>query len=289
MSRSVILAFGSGMLAAVNPCGFAMLPAYLSYFVGIDDPSTNSRRSVLRALGVGALLTVGFVAVFGSIGIAARALALPVERYAPWITLVIGGALVVVGIVMIAGKQLTFGLPKLERGGTSRSAGSTLLFGVSYAIASLSCTLPIFTVNVLLVFSAESFGAGMAVFAAYAVGMGLLITALTVSLALARSSLLNRLRAALPYISRVAGGFLIVGGVFVAYWGWWEIQVLGGNLEAGGPADTLLRWQSDLAGRIDRLGPLRIGLVLAVFMAAALAVTSRRSGDAASPKPPARR
>ena len=30
----VSYAFGTGMLAAVNPCGFALLPAYISFFLG---------------------------------------------------------------------------------------------------------------------------------------------------------------------------------------------------------------------------------------------------------------
>ena len=30
-------AFGAGMVSSVNPCGFAMLPAYLGLFVGIRD------------------------------------------------------------------------------------------------------------------------------------------------------------------------------------------------------------------------------------------------------------
>ncbi|MGD9755164.1 MAG: cytochrome c biogenesis protein CcdA, partial [Acidimicrobiia bacterium] len=48
------LAFAAGMLATVNPCGFAMLPAYLSYFVGLeDDPSAaGADRTVLRSVAV---------------------------------------------------------------------------------------------------------------------------------------------------------------------------------------------------------------------------------------------
>ena len=34
-------AFTTGMLATVNPCGFAMLPAYLSYFLGDREPATG--------------------------------------------------------------------------------------------------------------------------------------------------------------------------------------------------------------------------------------------------------
>ena len=34
MTALLILAFGAGMLAPVNPCGFAVLPAYLAYGTG---------------------------------------------------------------------------------------------------------------------------------------------------------------------------------------------------------------------------------------------------------------
>ena len=79
MDAPLALAFGAGMLAAVNPCGFAMLPAYLSYFCGLEgsledgagsaeDASTAGLRAVPRALSVTAVMTAGFVAVFGLVG-----------------------------------------------------------------------------------------------------------------------------------------------------------------------------------------------------------------------------
>ena len=35
------LALTAGMVATVNPCGFAMLPAYLAYFVGAEDAADD--------------------------------------------------------------------------------------------------------------------------------------------------------------------------------------------------------------------------------------------------------
>ena len=55
------IAFGAGMLATVNPCGFAMLPAYLGYFLGLEDARTRTRRPASparlggRPVGVGGL------------------------------------------------------------------------------------------------------------------------------------------------------------------------------------------------------------------------------------------
>jgi len=277
VSPIVVYAFATGMVATVNPCGFAMLPAYLSYFLGIDDPSRDSESAVVRAVGVSAVVTAGFVAVFTVIGVAVNAAAAPIQENVPWATLVIGVLLVGLGIAMLAGFQPSFGLPKLERGGDRRTLGSMFVFGVSYAIASLSCTLPLFLVAVTGVFESDSFVDGLAAFVAYGLGMGLVLTALTVALALARQTLVHRLRGVLPYVHRIAGGLLVLAGGFLVYWGWWELQILAGNYEAGGPADAMKRWQSSLSNWISEVGPTRIGLALAAFVVVALGVAAWRS------------
>ena len=277
MNPIVVYAFATGMVATVNPCGFAMLPAYLSYFLGIDDPSRDSESAVVRAVGVSAVVTAGFVTVFTIIGVAVNAAAAPIQENVPWATLVIGVLLVALGIAMLAGFQPSFGLPKLERGGDRRTLGSMFIFGVSYAIASLSCTLPLFLVAVTGVFDSDSFVDGLAAFVAYGLGMGLVLTALTVALALARQTLVRRLRGVLPYVHRIAGALLVLAGGFLVYWGWWELQVLAGNYEAGGPADAMKQWQSSLSNWISEVGATRIGLVLAGFVVLALGVAAWRS------------
>ena len=52
------LAITAGMVATVNPCGFALLPAYLAAFVGLED-RPGRLGSVGRALAVSAVLTAG--------------------------------------------------------------------------------------------------------------------------------------------------------------------------------------------------------------------------------------
>jgi cytochrome c-type biogenesis protein len=273
----VVYAFATGMVATINPCGFAMLPAYLSYFLGLDDPSTDSQSVVLRAVGISAVVTAGFVVVFTVIGVVLNVAALPIEANMPWATVVIGIALTVLGIAMLAGYQPSFTLPKLERGGDRRTLWSMFVFGVSYALASLSCTLPLFLVAVTGVFSSQSLIGGMGAFVAYGLGMGLVLTAITVALALARQSLVGRLRGALRYTGRIAGGLLVVAGIFLVYWGWWELQVLSGNFDPGGPADTLQRWQTSVSQWVSSMGTTRIGLVLVTFVALTLLVAASRS------------
>jgi cytochrome c biogenesis protein CcdA len=63
----VALAFVAGMVAAFNPCGFAMLPAYLTLV--IDPQSGGQLAAVGRALAATAAMALGFLAVFGSFGL----------------------------------------------------------------------------------------------------------------------------------------------------------------------------------------------------------------------------
>ncbi len=153
-------AFTAGAVATVNPCGFAMLPAYLSYFLGIEAAKgveDDRRASVGTALLVGAAVSAGFLVVFGIVGTLVNAGVSSFIDYVKWATIAIGIGLVVLGIAMLRGYHLPFSTPRLDKGGRNRTLGSIFLFGVSYAIASISCTLPIFLVVVFGTLSRTNF------------------------------------------------------------------------------------------------------------------------------------
>jgi cytochrome c-type biogenesis protein len=225
------LALVSGMVATVNPCGFALLPAYLSAFVGMNDRSGRV-SGVGRAIAVSAVLTAGFITVFGILGVVFGSALNEVQRRAPWVTIVIGVALVGLGISMLSGRELNLRIPKLQRGGSDGTLVSMYLFGVSYALASLSCAIAPF----LTVTSSPSANllSRIVTFTLYGVGMGLVITVLTVAVALARSGVVARFRSFVPHMNRIAGGLMVVAGAYVAYYGWYEWRVLEHNDTSGG-------------------------------------------------------
>ena len=99
-------AFTAGAVATVNPCGFAMLPAYLSYFLGIEaakGAEEDRRASVGTALLVGAAVSAGFLVVFGIVGTLVNAGVSSFIDYVKWATIAIGIGLVVLGIAMLRG------------------------------------------------------------------------------------------------------------------------------------------------------------------------------------------
>jgi cytochrome c-type biogenesis protein len=270
----IALAFGAGMLATVNPCGFPLLPAYLSYFLGVDGTGeTSTRASVGRSLAVGGTVAAGFLAVFLVAGLALSHLQASVYRWAPWLTIVVGIGLFVLGIAMLRGFQLMVNLPKLGKGGRTRTAGSMFVFGISYAVASISCTLPTFMSAVAGTFRRENLASSAVTFLAYAGGMTLVLLALTVSMGLARRSLLQSMRRAMPYVSRAAGGLLVVAGAYVAYYGWYELRVQGGDLSGSPIVSRVTGWSDSISNWVYDVGPVRLGWLLAAALATVVAVT----------------
>ena len=232
-------AFGVGMVATVNPCGFAMLPAYLSFFLGLEGADADTRASVRQALVIGSTMTAGFLVVFGILGIVLDSALSSVQQYLPWVTMVLGIGLVAMGIALLRGRSISLRLPTISGSGSTRQLTSVFLFGVSYTFVSLSCTIPLFIAAVAPSFTDANFASGVAAFLAYGLGMGVVLVALTVALALARHSLVRSLRRVLPYVYRVSGALLVAVGVYVAYYGWYELRTRSGDTSGGGPAQVV--------------------------------------------------
>jgi cytochrome c biogenesis protein CcdA len=275
-------AFGVGMVATFNPCGFAMLPAYLSYFLGLEGEEESRQgqhgdstpeAGILRAIAVGASLSAGFLVVFAGMGLVIETVAREIIRYLPWLTIVLGAGLAVMGVFMLRGRSISVSLPfTARRAGSSRTITSMFLFGMSYAFVSLSCTISLFLATVSTTFTQETFTAGMATFLAYGAGMSLVLMVLTLAMALARTTLVRNLKRIVPHVSRIAAIALIAAGLYVTYYGVYELRVYAGDTSGGGPARAMFDLNSRISNWIQQTGPVRIGLVLAGAVAAAVIV-----------------
>lgn len=218
------LSFLRGLVAAVNPCGFVLLPTYLMFFLGADTSEVSTglgirRASIRRALTVSSALTAGFMAVFVIVGLVTYNFTSWIQQNARYATIVIAVGLIVLGVAMLSGRGGGIALPRLDVGGRDRGVRSMFLFGVAYATASLGCTIGLFLPTLIAVRSGGFIGA-IGNVAAYAAGMGLLITALTVSLAVAKIGLLGVLRRGMHRVEKIAGGFVVISGFYLAYYFW---------------------------------------------------------------------
>lgn len=258
--------FAAGLIAAFNPCGFAMLPTYLTYFLGLEADETSTAKSVLRGGKVGLALSAGFLTVFGIFGLLFEVIlsggARSSVQSSLWVVTIGSGVLVfVLGTAMLRGFQPVLNLPKLQMGTGSREVGSMYLFGVSYGMVSLGCTIGPFLVAVSgSVSNAGVAGASLWAFVAYALGMGSVILFLTMALAAGRRGVANKMRSLLPLINKISGVLLVLAGVYLVFYGWFQKDPINNG---NGVVDLVEGIQADVVNWINNdLGAERAGLIM---------------------------
>lgn len=219
-------AIGAGMVAAVNPCGFAMLPSYLGLYLGTTDGFEGRERlgtRFLRALRISGTMSASFVVLFGIAGIALSVASAAIAKSFPWVGLAVGILLVFGGGRMLAGGMLYASvgdrMADRMRGGV-RQPGLVgyFAYGLAYGLASLSCTLPIFLAVVGSALAVNGLLAGMAQFVVYAAGMGLVISGLTLAVAVFKHAALRRARRVLPVVQPLSALLLLIAGAYIIYY-----------------------------------------------------------------------
>lgn len=281
------LAFAAGLIAALNPCGFAMLPAYLVLVVrGARTGEPGDALATLgRAVVATSAMAFGFLAVFGTFGLLTVTAASTVQRYLPYVTVAIGIVLVAVGIWLLAGRDLA-ALPALARARWAPSArlGSMLGYGLSYAVASLSCTIGPFLAVTGAAVRSDSTVDVLLVFVVYAAGFTLVVGAMAVAAALASSAVADRMRRIVPYVKRISGLLVAVVGLYVGYYGLYEVRLFAFG---GDPDDPVVaaagRLQGAIAGWVHQHGawPWVVGLVTLFLGALVLTWRAKRMSAAA--------
>jgi cytochrome c biogenesis protein CcdA len=266
--------FMLGVLAAVNPCGFVLLPAYLLYFLGID--SNNQQAPVRRALVVSAAVSSGFLLVFVIIGTISRLFTQWIELNAKYAGLLIGLALVVMGIAMLAGWKPSFITPTIA-GQRDRSLRAMFVFGIAYAVASIGCTIGFLTTAILGSIGVNGFASGVVSIVLYGAGMALLVSTLTVTLAVAKGGLLRVLRNGLRYMDKLAAGFIVLTGLYLS---WYWYVAISERTSAGNVTSNVENWQSDVASFLQRQGAWRLAFVFAVVIGLATVVAKRARHNA---------
>jgi len=262
-----------GVMAAVNPCGFVLLPTYLMYFLGLEGsrPSDTQRASLRRALFVGAATSSGFLGVFLIVGTISRLFTNWLEVNAQYASLLIGILLFAMGGAMLFGWKPRMATPNIT-GGADTTVRSMFLFGVAYAIASIGCTIGFVTTVIFGSISAHGFISGLASIVLYGLGMGLLVTSLTVTLAFAQGGLLRFLRHGMRYLDRVAAFFVLLTGLYLA---WYWYAAISEN-RPGTVVSNIENWQSDIATFLQRQGAWKLGAIFIFIITAAVVVVNSR-------------
>lgn len=216
-------AFAAGMVAAVNPCGFALLPGYLGLYLGTEHSAEQLPRRLLRAAGIALVVSASFVVLFGAAGVVVAATSSGIALYFPWIGLAVGVALVAAGASALVGADLHLNLGDRlgDRAGDTARRGGVVgyaAYGVAYAAASLGCTLPIFLSVIAAGMTAGGPARALFQFVLYGLGMGLVLSALTLVAAVVGHGAIRGLRRVGAFLQPLGAVVLLLAGGYVVYY-----------------------------------------------------------------------
>ncbi len=285
---ALLFAFGAGMLATVNPCGFALLPAFFAYYLGTPTdaaPERTQTASVIARVGqgfmVGLAVSAGFAMVFTLAGLLVSVGLRSLVGAVPWAAVVIGVGLVTLGLMFLTGHQIQFRLTRGTGQSAKQAAGyrGLVAFGAAYAVASLSCTLAVLLAVVAQATATANPVQLLGVFAAYALGAASVLVALAIAAALAKETLTRKIRAVLPVVTRLGGAVLVLSGIYlVLYW----LPALTGNRNSPSMGSLTDGASAQLTGWLsENQSPVAIGALILALAGAAAALASRRSSRAA--------
>lgn len=262
-----------GVMAAVNPCGFVLLPTYLVYYLGteLNREDENKTTVLRRGLSVGVAVSSGFVGLFLVVGIISRAFTTVISENAKYASLVIGIGLIAMGIAMLFGWKLPIAQPDISMQ-RKRTTWNMFLFGIVYAIASIGCTIGLLISVILGSVNRHGFVSGVISIVLYGLGMGLLVTSLTVALAFARVGLVSTIKKSFKWFDKVSAAFVVLTGLYVS-WYW-----LGAITDRGsdGVTSRVERWQTKVVQFLQDAGVYPLLIVFGITITAA-AVVIRRS------------
>ena len=266
-----------GMLAAVNPCGFVLLPTYLIAYLSVTDDATVGVR-LRRSIVVGTSVASGFLVVFVVVGIISRIFTNWIEANAKYPALVIGLALIIMGVRMVFGWRPKLWAPSLSGASLRDSFVGMFGFGVVYAVASIGCTIGLLTTAVMGSFSRDGVVSGVLSVALYGLGMGVFVVALTTTLAFAKTALVRGGRGIMQTIDRVSSMLVLATGVYLT---WYRYIAITARTGSDPLLSTLGNWQTNIVSRIADIGamPLLVIFVLVITTALVIVVQQRKASD----------
>jgi len=174
MLKLILTAIVGAMISWIMPCVYPMIPIILSFFGKLAEEKHTGKTGVAISYGVGIAgtfitigLVVGLLTLFVSDASQRSGLASLGNTIAtnPWLNLVIGGVFVLFALSMFG--LFTIQVPSWlisKTDSAGRASGSAhvgaILLGITFALASFTCTVPV--VGFLLGLAASGSASGFA-------------------------------------------------------------------------------------------------------------------------------
>ncbi|MBK89549.1 MAG: hypothetical protein CL772_00010 [Chloroflexi bacterium] len=218
------IAFSAGLVAVFNPCGFALLSVYLSYFM--KDSNTQKTQSVHKTIYestiISTTVTIGFIIVFFIFGLMISGGFYSLKSIFSYVGILISMILLGYGFYVLSGGMIYFSrlsnLSNTIGSSNEKSLRFYFYYGISYGLTSLSCSLPIFMSIVFSFSNTSSLNLLIKDFILFSMGAWFSLIIVSLSL-LFLKSFLEKIKLFFKIYNLATSIILIISGSYlILYW-----------------------------------------------------------------------
>jgi len=205
-------------MAYLAPCAVALLPGYVMAYISRNAGSEKHiAPRLLRGLKLAFFSISGILIVYAAAGTLIILASQVLKENMKFITVGMGSLLIVLGLLMLFGKNISINI-NFSEPSTKRESSEVFFFGIAYAIGALGCLFPLFLVVATQALAAENILLGGSYILAYFLGIALMMIVVILLATFAQKMLRKYLRKILPYMERATGFILILAGIYVIYY-----------------------------------------------------------------------
>jgi cytochrome c-type biogenesis protein len=212
---ALVVAFGGGMLSFLSPCVLPLVPGYVSLISGVSvaELQAGEELDLRRVIRSTLLFVAGFTVVFVALGATASAVGKALLHHRRVLEDVAGVLVVAMGVVLagLAAPRALLVERRFHVAPSQVGAWGAPVMGLAFAFGWTPCIGPILTGVLTAAASEATLGRGIALLAAYSLGLGVpfLLSALA----------LGRLSTVFSWVKRHYRGINLVSGAALAGFG----------------------------------------------------------------------
>lgn len=204
--EALLTTFALGVAAAASPCLLPLYPGFLAYLAGNRGASAGGRSAVL----LGFVVAAGVLTAVTATGLVVSALALPLSGILAFLVPATTVVLVVLGLVMLAGRNPFARIASVEVPVIRHPAGQAYVYGLLMGPVAIPCAGPFLIALLAISVGIVDAGARLGSFLVFGLGFCLPLILLA-ALGAARGQAVARgIARHHGAVLRVAGAMLIV-------------------------------------------------------------------------------
>lgn len=167
--------FAAGLASAASPCLLPLYPGFLAYLAANAGTLSDRRASGL----LGLLVLAGLLTTMVVLGTALFLVAIPIGRVSSYLVPIVDGLLIVLGVLLLAGRNPFNRLPGMRVPLVANPYGQAYAYGVMLGPIALPCAGPFLAALLAVSVGLGDAAAQIGTFVVFGLGFGLPLVALS--------------------------------------------------------------------------------------------------------------